>query len=65
MNQLDRIEKKVEGVASQCRTNALAIISLDKSLAVHKVKTGWLGLLVGGISAVLVAVGAVLLKGCV
>ncbi len=55
---LGRIENKVDR-----NHKAIAAVSLD--LAVHKAKTSKLSLLLGGIASVLVALSAMLLKGCV
>ena len=56
--QLDRIEGKVD-------TLYVKVADLDKGLAVHKVKTGRVSMIVGAIASLLVAVAAVLLNsGC-
>ncbi len=49
-NKLGSIDEKVD--------------ELSESLAVHKAKTSKLSLVLGGLASLLVAVAAVLLKGC-
>lgn len=47
---LARIEAKVDILVAQ-------VHHLDKSLAVHKAKTSWMSLVMGGLASVLVALG--------
>lgn len=52
---LARIEGKVD-------TLFIQVAAIDKGLAVHKAKTGWMSLVMGGVASLLVALAAFILK---
>lgn len=60
--KVDALDQKFDAGIAKLATE-MAVVRKD--LAVHKEKTSRLSLLVGGAASLLVAVAAVLLKGCV
>lgn len=52
---LARIEGKVD-------TLFIQVAAIDKGLAVHKAKTGWMSLVMGGVASLLVALATFIMK---
>ena len=57
LEHIDRCERKIDDVARE-------VVSLRIGLEVHKAKTGKFSLILGGLASLLVAVAAMLIKGC-
>ena len=62
---LRRVEAEVQAVDARVQALNAKIDKLAQGLATHKAKTSVYALLTGGVASLLVAIGAVLLKGCV